>query len=71
MSATEADDGWIAEAMELAQRRAPLLTDAQVHDLADDLYKACADFHSPYEAVSRFFAAMPGGWNVKHVTAGV
>ena len=53
---------WVAEAMELAQTRAPLLTDEHAHDLADDLYRAWPD-HSPADAVAKFFEFMPVGWN--------
>ena len=60
---------WMAEAMELSQARAPLMTDEHALDLADDLYKACAEFQTPAIAVARFFAAMPKGWNAPPVEA--
>ena len=53
-------DWWIAEAMELAQQRAPLLDDSHAEDLADDLQRAWPD-DTPAEAVATF-SVMPPGW---------
>lgn len=60
---------WMAEAERLARLRAPCIDDQHAHELADDLYKACSEFHSPAEAVRRFFAAMPPGWKALPTTA--
>lgn len=54
-------DWWIAEAMELAQQRAPLLDDSHAEDLADDLQRAWP-VDTPAEAVAKFFSVMPPGW---------
>lgn len=49
---------WIAEAMDLLQGKVPVMTDEHALDLADDLYKVCAD--EPVRlAVMRFFLALP------------
>jgi len=52
---------WMAEAMELAQQRAPLLDDEHAQDLADDLYRAWPD-DMPAVAVSKFFRVVGPGW---------
>lgn len=52
---------WIAEAMVLAQRRAPGLDDTHAADLADDLCRAWPD-DEPAVAVAKFFSLMPPGW---------
>ncbi|MBX3619358.1 MAG: hypothetical protein KF891_05125 [Rhizobacter sp.] len=52
---------WIAEAMVLAQRRAPGLDDTHAADLADDLRRAWPD-DEPAVAVDKFFSVMPLGW---------
>ena len=57
-------DWWIAEAMELAQQRAPLLDDSHAEDLADDLQRAWPD-DTPAEAVAKFFSVMPPGWKAR------
>lgn len=55
-------DWWIAEAMELAQKRARLLDDEHAADLADDLHRAWPDLE-PAAAVDKFFAiVVPLGW---------
>lgn len=53
---------WKATAMELLQARAPQLTDEHALDLADDLSRTWPD-GTPAEAVQKFFAVMPQGWN--------
>jgi hypothetical protein len=45
---------WLATAMDLAQERAPLLTDEHANDLADNLYRAWPD-DTPAVAVDKFF----------------
>ena len=60
---------WMAEAMELAQQRAPLLDDEHARDLADDLYRAWPD-ETPAVAVSKFFRVMPKGWNAGRPSVG-
>jgi hypothetical protein len=52
---------WIAEAMELAQQRAPLLDDEFAADLAENLQHTWPD-HTPAEALAKFFSVMPAGW---------
>lgn len=54
-------DWWIAEAMKLAQQRAPGLDDEHAEDLADDLQRAWPD-DEPAVAVAKFFRIMPPGW---------
>jgi hypothetical protein len=61
MQANANEGFWIAEAMELCQRRAPGLSDGHALDLADDLYRAWPD-DEPAEAVAKFFFVMPNGW---------
>lgn len=56
-------NAWMTEAVRLAYLQAPRLTPKHACDLADDLYKACAEFRTPDEAVGGFFASMPSGWN--------
>ena len=57
-------DWWIAEAMELAQQRAPGLDDEHAQDLADDLFRAWPE-DTPEKAVSKFFGFMPQGWKAQ------
>jgi hypothetical protein len=52
---------WLATAMDLAQERAPLLTDEHANDLADNLYRAWPD-DTPAVAVDKFFRIVGPTW---------
>jgi hypothetical protein len=63
------NEWWIAEAMELAQQRAPGLDDEHAADLADDLQRAWPD-STPAAAVDKFFAiVVPLGWKLEKAAA--
>ena len=61
---------WMAEAARLSSLLAPRMTADHALELADDLYRACSDFCTPGEAVARFFAVMPKGWNASPAANG-
>ncbi len=62
------NEWWIAEAMELAQQRAPGLDDTHAADLADDLLRAWPE-DTPVQAVEKFFSIMPPGWKAAKRTS--
>ena len=62
-------DWWKATVMDLAQQRAPLMTDEHAQDLADDLYRAWPD-ETPGQAVAKFFRVMPPDWMPRYSVSG-
>jgi hypothetical protein len=56
-------NAWMAEAEQLARRRAPRLSHERAAAIAEDLYKARHEEWTAAQAVAWFFAFMPAGWN--------